>query len=461
MKQIQSRDLKVGDTFKRGGNTFTIKSIQSEYTEYKIFKFDNGTLAIYNVEAIDLLDENEAELYKQEEKQYDKFKAVRSIYKPSIYIGSDPEIFVVGADSQVIPSYEFLKSKAENELTVLPKQFGTGSAVHKPQNIFWDGFQGEFNVQPQTCLGWFADGIFSGLKNMSDKAKLVNKDAKLSIQSTLPINPAMLQSAKDEHVEFGCMPSLNIYGMEGLKANGRDVPYRSAGGHIHLGIAKFTKDNTDTKEIERYVKTLDKILGVACVSLFAGYDKPERRQMYGLAGEYRLPKHGIEYRTLSNAWLAHPLIMNMVYELARQCVQIVDKKLETLWDATEEETVRCINECDTDLAREILARNKPMFVSIFQYMASREKSLNIYRVFFLGMDSILDNTSDIESNWLINGQYGSHCGVSGGQIGGMEYNKKYKELANEKVTEIYEELVAEINKVDEEVSAVPNKKRTA
>jgi len=34
----------------------------------------------------------------------------------------------------------------------------------------------------------------------------------------------------------------------------------------------------------------------------------ERRRYYGLPGEYRLPKHGLEYRTLSNFWLrAYPL----------------------------------------------------------------------------------------------------------------------------------------------------------
>ncbi len=464
MKSIRANKVQVGDVVDIYGYKIDVDQIKDQYGTLYFLNKNKEQRSQYVNSHVGKLDDDEAEKFREEEKLNAPFFKIKQLRKPCIYIGSDPEIFVVGADSQVIPSYDFLKSKNENELTTLPKQFGTGSSVHKPQNIFWDGFQGEFNVQPQTCLGWFADGIYSGLKNMSDKAKLVNKDAKLSIQSTLPIHPVVLQNAKPEHVEFGCMPSLNIYGMEGLKADGRDVPFRSAGGHIHLGIASLTNDNKNTKQIARYVKTLDKILGVACVSLFAGYDKPERREMYGLAGEYRLPKHGIEYRTLSNAWLAHPLIMNMVYELARQCVGITSNNLEHLWVATEEETIRCINECDTDLAREILARNKYMFINIFRHMTTQEKALNLYRVFFLGMDSILDNTADIEGNWRITkNDYGSHCYVSGGQIGTIEANKKYKLLANEKVTEIYEELINELNNVETsmEETAPVSKKRTA
>ena len=48
----------------------------------------------------------------------------------------------------------------------------------------------------------------------------------------------------------------------------------------------------------------------------------ERRKVYGRAGEYRLPPHGLEYRTLGNFWLrAYPL-MALVMGLTRIAVGV-------------------------------------------------------------------------------------------------------------------------------------------
>src|ERR1019366_5440055 len=94
------------------------------------------------------------------------------------------------------------------------------------------------------------------------------------------------------------------------------------------------------------VKAMDAIAGVACVALFAKYDNPIRRQYYGLPGEYRLPKHGLEYRALSNAWLIHPLIMNLVIDFARKAAIMGKEGLFSKWKATEQETIDCITNCD-------------------------------------------------------------------------------------------------------------------
>lgn len=456
-------DLKVGDYIHNETRQLTglVDRVDPKSGYQHIFIKNISSLSyswcFYHDESVFLLEEDEIEKFKARQKEISKFKNVRSLPRPYYPMGSDPEIFVLNKEGEVIPSYEFLKSKTENDKTIqVDKSFmlgGTGATTQ--QSIFWDGFQGEFNVQANECLGWVADSVFLGLKSMHQKAKAYNPDAKLTIQSTLDIDPMVLQEAKPEHVEFGCMPSFNIYGMSGLKKDGREVPFRSAGGHIHFGFGGQKKET-----IERYVKTLDKILAVACVSLFAKYDKAARREMYGLAGEYRLPAHGLEYRTLSNAWLCHPLIFNLTFELARQCTQLVNNDLENLWEATEEETIKCINECDVDLAREILARNKMMFSSIFAARFGEHKEENIYKIYMLGIDSIIDNPEDIENNWDLNGQYSAHCGKSGNTISTIESNKKYKLLKDEKVTEIYEELVKEIGKdIEIEEAAVPKRKQ--
>lgn len=212
-------------------------------------------------------------------------------------IGSDPEMFIEDKDGVVVPAFTFLGSKKEPNKGTVPAD-NSNSRVN---NIYWDGFQAEFDTTANECLGWHSDSIRQGIAGLYD---LLPKGAKLSTKPTIDVPPSMLLEAKEEHVQFGCMPSYNVYGMKGLALDGRDVPFRSAGGHIHFGIGKQTHES-----VAPMIKALDAILGVACVSLFAGIDDPRRRTMYGLAGEYRLPDHGVEYRTLSNAWMCHPAII--------------------------------------------------------------------------------------------------------------------------------------------------------
>lgn len=369
-------------------------------------------------------------------------------------MGSDPEIFVLDKQDKVIPAYTFLKGKDKPDLTGTEDEFDIFNYTHNSgkQKMFWDGFQAEFNTVGSYCLGWVQDSLAIGMASVLKKAQLKNPDAKLTLKTLVEIDTDVLANAEPQHVEFGCMPSFNAYNMKGLQADGRNVPFRSTGGHIHFGINKLSKEDA-----EKYVKTLDKILGVACVSLFAKQDDPRRRMMYGLAGEYRLPPHGLEYRTLSNAWMAHPVIFNLVFELARKCIAIVDKGDEVFYDATEEETIRCINECDVDLAREILARNKDNLIKIFNNITfdNTKKSTNLYKIFMLGMESIVQTPDDIMNNWSIGkefgGKYEGHGEAKGQQIRSIEHLPLYSSLKDEQVTEIYEELVANIKSIDEDV----------
>jgi hypothetical protein len=363
-------------------------------------------------------------------------------------LGSDPEIFVVDENDKVIPSYEFLNGKDNPNLTGTYKEFkingNCGANVN--QKMFWDGFQAEFNTDAQSCLAWVCDSTVLGLQSVLKEAKKYNPNARLTIQTTVDIDKNVLDNAKPEHVEFGCMPSFNVYNMSGIKADGRSVSFRSAGGHIHFGMSDLTKTKA-----KRYVKALDKILGVACVSLFNTYDDPRRRTMYGLAGEYRLPAHGLEYRTLSNAWLSHPLIMNLVFEMARKVIGAEEDEQMQFWDSTEEETIRCINTCDVDLAREILARNKTNLINLLKSISSisyNENAEYIYKILMLGMQSIIENPDDISGNWSFENLYKGHCDADGMQLITIDNIPNYRLLKDEKVTAIYEQLAFNIKQLD-------------
>lgn len=305
----------------------------------------------------------------------------------SMVIGSDPEIFVVKGDGSLLPAFEFLGPKV---------------ATH--ETPYWDGFQAEFSTRPNSCLAFHVDSVQAGLKNTLAAARKKDPKAKLTTINTFDIEPEVLAKAAPEHVAFGCAPSFNAYGMSGIKLDGRDVPFRSAGGHIHLGIGKRTHEQAIP-----IVKALDAILGVACVSLFADFDSPTRRAMYGLAGEYRLPSHGIEYRVLSNAWLAHPLLNHIVFDLSRKAAAMGEYGMMSIWNASETEVIQCINNCDVSLAHDILSRNKEVFLRIMS--ATYPQFTNhtpLFNMFIDGVGSFIKDPHNIEANWHLSGGWTSH-----------------------------------------------------
>lgn len=324
-------------------------------------------------------------------------------------IGADPEIFLEDNEERLIPAFDFLPSK---EAAI---KYGADTF----EQLYWDGFQAEFTLRAEGCMNALTGNIRHALYDLLNAARVKFGKAKLSLKSVFEINRDLLTSSKPEHVAFGCMPSLNAYGLKGLEMDGRLVNFRTAGGHIHFGYAGFTPEKY--KEI---VKALDAILGVACVSLFAKYDTAKRRAMYGLAGEYRLPKHGLEYRPLSNAWLCHPYAANLVFDLARSAFMIGQKGFLSQWQGNEQETIEVINNCNVALAREILSRNKDLFVRILNARYhSIERAQMVYETIMNGIEHSVEKPEDIETNWNLQGYMAG--GAHGGNVWTM-HNKMLK-----------------------------------
>jgi hypothetical protein len=264
-------------------------------------------------------------------------------------VGSDPEFFATTKDGQLLPAFDYLgdKPKPVKEKPGYPAQ----SNVH----VYHDGYQGEMSTNAHACLAWLVDEVQRSLKNANQAAKMKSPGAKLSVATVFDIPPERLMKDAAKYVEFGCKPSLNVYGDSFPPIDPRAVPFRSAGGHLHFSYPA-------SSSVEDAVRWLDRILGVISVSMFQRYDEPRRRAMYGRAGEYRKAVYGFEYRALSNAWMITPGTMNFVYEVARRVLgELRSGMLDESWKTTDEETRSCINNCDVRLAHEIINRNKDYF----------------------------------------------------------------------------------------------------
>ena len=318
-----------------------------------------------------------------------------------MYIGTDPELFVFDSKDRLIPAFSFLPKEKDAKIQ--------DGAEYRQKQPYWDGFQAEFQTTPATCHVSLTTYVRTQIKVLYQASQAFSKGAKLSAAPVVVVPKKLLETCTDEQAALGCAPSKNAYGHKGEKiSDGRELGLRFAGFHIHHSIAGYTMTGKKLiKDPATLVKSMDNICGVMSVSVLEGMEDPIRRKYYGLAGEYRTPKHGLEYRVLSSAPLWHPAMSYLHLDFARGGCQLAMAGLADLWEGSEEETVDIINNLDVDQARKALQRNKRLMVGLLgRYYGrydehsgpSTKKANRIFEGLFLkGFGKLVD--LDVEKNW--------------------------------------------------------------
>lgn len=296
---------------------------------------------------------------------------------PAMNSGTDPEVFVEDSAGNVIPAWVFLPAKKDSP------------------NLFWDGFQAEFTAVPSSCQDRLGQNIRSQLSYLKSK---LPSGAHLSARSVVEIPKSILRSAATEHVDFGCRPSLNAYGLSGrVVPDPRELGIRFAGGHIHWGFYK--KDYPEAR-IADAIKLVDATIGLIGVSLAEGRDDPRRREFYGLAGEFRLPAHGVEYRTLSNFWLASPSVYHLIFTLGRAAFRLgLMGMREKVFRSPESMVVQAINNTDARLARILIEENSEYFHELILSQFGDGYRKFTYARILRPLDSWPIRLEDISTNW--------------------------------------------------------------
>ena len=294
------------------------------------------------------------------------------IHCRKINMGCDPEFFfeqdgqTIGAE-KIIPKDGFLYRRGENcdKRGENNPNYGDSEQGGNNAKIIIDGVQAELNPDSNWCIAHVCNEIACCFKKMDFILKDKKMLAKMNFGQTVTIDKKELDSLDESSRRFGCAPSFNSYRKTQPKIKVDPSKYltRSGGGHIHLGgyLVGGREDNIeDTKrhheQFKDEVRMLDIICGNTCVLVDRNPSNIERRKVYGKAGEYRLPAHGLEYRTLSNFWLSHPVLMSMALGLARQayCVIIAGKQ-EEFFNVIDQKKVRkAIDNNDFNLAEDNL-----------------------------------------------------------------------------------------------------------
>jgi len=259
-------------------------------------------------------------------------------FVPGGTMGTDPEFFVskevAPKKFDLIPAFNVLADKKVNPY------------------VFWDGFQAECTVRPRNCHQELASEIAYSLSRLPSSLQIVPSPI-------WRVPKHFLANAAEEHVRLGCDPSYNVHNMKGRPVpDGRELLVRFAGGHIHFSLYNPYKNPPRVKSI---VRACDAILAVPCVAFAAGVDHPIRRQYYGLPGEFRLPEHGLEYRTLSNFWLYHPQAYHLVFDLARMAHNIGKGGLNRVFVGKMDDVINIVRYSDVRSARDMVKLNAGLY----------------------------------------------------------------------------------------------------
>ena len=218
----------------------------------------------------------------------------------SFMIGTDPEGFI----------YDKHKGKfvgAEGKFS------GTKDNPFRIKDFFTqiDGMALEFNTTPElrfknlhnrcmAFINWFK-GVHGEMYE-------------LIFEPTVDFDDEVWDEVSFEARMLGCNPDYNAWiMMENEAPDGEEVKFRTGSGHIHLGWTKVLEGDNDHFDLCcQIVRELDATIGVA--SLLWDNDK-RRRNLYGKAGAFRPKVYGLEYRTLSNAWVGNEGVTNYISEV--------------------------------------------------------------------------------------------------------------------------------------------------
>jgi hypothetical protein len=220
-----------------------------------------------------------------------------------ILVGCDPEVFV-RRNGVFESAHNLIPGDKRN-----PHKVNCGA-------VQVDGMALEFNIDPASTEEMFlynVQTVYDIMKSMVPGHEVVATPvAHFSLE--------YLRKQPQEALELGCDPDFNAWSRTINPRPDGERPMRTASGHVHVG---WTSGEDPTEEghlsrAEAVVRQLDFALGLPSLV----YDADTlRREMYGKAGAYRPKTYGVEYRTLSNAWLNSPELIKWVFRVTQRAVR--------------------------------------------------------------------------------------------------------------------------------------------
>ena len=256
----------------------------------------------------------------------------------NILIGCDPEVFVK-RNNVFESAHGLIRGDKKN-----PQKVNRGA-------VQVDGMALEFNIDPAANENEFllnVQTVYDIMRSMVPGYEVVATPV-----ADFPLE--YLRKQPQEALELGCEPDFNAWTSQENPRPDGERPMRTASGHVHIGFTE-NQNPQDLSHISRaqmVVRQLDFFLGLPSLV----YDPDTRRRsMYGKAGACRYKSYGVEYRTLSNAWLNSPELIKWVFRVAKRGVEALikgDNLVDRHGDIQE-----IINTSDVKAAMAIIKKEK-------------------------------------------------------------------------------------------------------
>lgn len=218
-----------------------------------------------------------------------------------ILIGCDPEVFV-RKNGIMQSAHGLIPGDKKN-----PFKVDKGA-------VQVDGMALEFNIDPAATSEQFCINVETVLHKMMSMVP----DYEVVIKPVAHFTPEVMKAQPPEALELGCDPDYNGWTMLQNNKPNADRPMRTASGHVHIGWTSGQDVDEGFQKAAYVAREMDFYLGLG--SLFYDDDQ-ERRGMYGLPGCFRVKPYGMEYRTLSNAWVGNRKRMKWVFDNAQRGMQ--------------------------------------------------------------------------------------------------------------------------------------------
>jgi hypothetical protein len=258
-----------------------------------------------------------------------------------IKIGADPELFIQ-KDGKFVSAHGIIPGTKADPY---PVQKGA---------VQVDGMALEFNIDPAKAYHEFEHNINTVLGTLRE---MVPSEYEFVVTPTAEFDPEYMASLPKEATELGCDPDYNAWTKQVNDAPEQHPAMRTAAGHIHIGWTEGADPNDDAHFTlcTEVIQEMDALLGVHSILVDRNQ---ERRQMYGQAGAFRPKPYGVEYRVLSNYWIANPKEMEMVWRLSQRALYNVTegKSIVAAIEESPFDIQKTINEGSVDSALEIQGR---------------------------------------------------------------------------------------------------------
>lgn len=224
----------------------------------------------------------------------------------TILVGADPELFLRNKQGQFISAFNVVPGTKHE-----PFKVDRGA-------IQVDGVAAEFNIDPTTTAEDFTANIKTVLGQLNDYVQ--KQDLTMFAVPTATFENEYWYFNVDPHSkELGCDPDFDAYTLDMTKspAEHADEPFRTGAGHIHMGWQDRVTDSAEHFEnCARIARHMDFFVGLPSLS----WDNDNsRRKLYGKPGCFRPKVYGVEYRTLSNAWLLDAAYTKYVFNQTQKC----------------------------------------------------------------------------------------------------------------------------------------------